>query len=582
MLHIRTLGASEIRFGGVRVGAEQPLTFALLLMLAVSGSAGLQRRELAATLWPDVPDRDRNHRLRSLLHRLRHLGAPLACVGATVSLHSAAIDFREFITVPDSIDLVRTRLVSIGAILPGLAASSPALADRLDDVRDLAVGTLTRWLTAAMRLARAAGDWALVEQLARAGQEVDPENDRITIERAEAACLTGDPQRAIRLLDELAAREDADDEICHAAAALRQRIVSHLGAKVNAHSSVLVGRAAIVRRLWSAVSRAVGGHGGAIVLWGPAGIGKTRLLRELDTVCLTGVARLVRLEARPAHGLHPGTMILELAGCLLDEPGAAGCDPRAYALLAGTRHGSLPNDESDAVGAIGEETLRDAVAELLAAICDESPTILAIDDMHTVDGAIWHLLRALVRWSADRRLLWVFAYRALHEMELASLPEPSVVSRIRVACLDAAAAKSITKDAARLASIDYELLYEVAGGHPLLLQGVARSGGALPADLEWVVDDCLARLDAEALRALRLIATLGSATPAALAALGLFTRAELDAILDELERIGMIRAEHGVLRAHGLWAAAARATAARREHGTLDGEVSCSPAMSER
>src|SRR4029079_2095005 len=142
---------SEIRFGGVRVGAEQPLTFVLLLLLTISGTAGLARRELAATLWPDVADRDRNHRLRSLLHRLRRLGAPLACVGATVSLHSATIDFRELITSPDSIDVVRARVSTIGAILPGLAASSPALADRLDDVRDLAVGTLTRWLTAAVR-----------------------------------------------------------------------------------------------------------------------------------------------------------------------------------------------------------------------------------------------------------------------------------------------------------------------------------------------------------------------------------------------------------------------------------------------
>jgi hypothetical protein len=582
MLHIRTLGASEIRFGGVRVGAEQPLTFALLLLLAVSGGAGYSRRELAATLWPGVPDRDRHHRLRSLLHRLRRLGAPLACVGATVSLHSASIDFRDFITLPDSIDVVRARVASIGAILPGLAASSPALADRVDDVRDLAVGTLTRWLTAAVRLARVAGDWALVEQLTQSAQEVDPANDRVTIDRAEAACLCGDPQRAIALLDELTAHGEADEEILLGAARLRQRIAAHLAASVSVQRTTLVGREAIVRRLWSAVSRAVGGHGGAIVLWGPAGIGKSRLIRELDAVCLTGDARLVRLEARPAYGLHPFTMILDLAGALLDEPGAAGCDPRAYALLARTRSGSLPNDQRGAADAIGEEALRDALAELLAAISDESPTILAIDDMHSVDVGIWRVLRALARWSGDRRLLWIFAYRALHELELASLPEPNIVSRIRVSCLDAAAAESIARETAHSASIDHEQLYDLAGGHPLLLQGVTRSGGALPARLEWVVDDCIARLDAEALRALRLIATLGSATPRALADLGIFTRAELSAVLDELERIGMIREEHGVLRAYGVWAAAALATATRGEHGSLTLAVSRPPAMSER
>ena len=365
------------------------------------------------------------------------------------------------------------------------------------------------------------------------------------------------------------------------AAELRQRIAAHLASE-NVRRTALVGREAIVRRLWSAVSRAVGGQGGAIVLWGPAGIGKTRLLRELDTVCLTGAVRLVRLDARPAYGLHPFTMILDLAGSLLDEPGAAGCDPRAYALLARTHNGSLPNDQRGAVDAIGEEALSDALAELLAAICDESPTILAIDDMHAVDGGIWRVLRALARWSGDRRLLWVFAHRALHELELASLPEPSVVSRIRVSCLGAAAAESITKEITHSASIDHGRLYDLAGGHPLLLQGVARTGDALPGSLEWVVDDCIARLEAEALRALRLIATLGSATPRTLADLGIFTRAELSALLDELERIGMIREEHGVVRAHGLWAAAALATSTRVEHGTLDFGASRSPAMSER
>src|SRR5689334_206343 len=100
MLRIRALGASEIDVAGTRVGPEQPITFALLLLLAVNGNAQLSRRDLAATLWPAVPDRDRNHRLRSLLYRLRRLGAPVACSGSTISLESASIDFREFIIMP--------------------------------------------------------------------------------------------------------------------------------------------------------------------------------------------------------------------------------------------------------------------------------------------------------------------------------------------------------------------------------------------------------------------------------------------------------------------------------------------------
>ena len=582
MLRIRTLGASEISVAGTRLGAEQPMTFALLLLLAVRGNAALSRRELAAALWPSAPDRDRNHRLRSLLHRLRRLGAPLSCTGASIALEASAIDFREFITLPASLDIVRARLDAIGAVLPGLAASSAALADRLDDVRDLIVGTIMRWLAAAVALARAANDWPLVERLASAAEQVDPADDRAALLRAEAACLTGDLARAVAVLDELAARGGTDEAISLEATKLRRRIASAAAAGTSAGAPPLVGREDIVRRLWSAVTRAVGGRGGAIVLWGPAGIGKTRLLRELDTVRLTEGARLVRLEARPAHALRPLAMILELAGCLLDEPGAAGCDPRAYALLARARDAELPNDPACAVGTIVEETFCDAVAELLAAVSDESPTILTIDDVHAADGAIWRVLRGLVRWSGDRRLLWLFAYRALCEAELASLPEPSVIQRIRVQCLDATAAAALTRAIARSPSIDHEQLFDVAGGHPLLLQAVARTGGDVPGDLEWLIDDGIARLPADALRALRLVAASDTMTARSLADLGLFDRAELGPVLDDLERAGMICEDQGALRAHRVWAAAALATLAGGERATLHLGASRSPVMSER
>src|SRR3954467_8553576 len=94
MLRIRTLGASEITIDGRRVSAEQPMTFALVLLLAMNGSAGLARRELAATLWPQAADRDRNHRLRSLLPRLRRMGAPLICSGCMVAFGAARILLR--------------------------------------------------------------------------------------------------------------------------------------------------------------------------------------------------------------------------------------------------------------------------------------------------------------------------------------------------------------------------------------------------------------------------------------------------------------------------------------------------------
>jgi len=103
-------------------------------------------------------------------------------------------------------------------------------------------------------------------------------------------------------------------------------------------------------------------------------------------------------------------------------------------LLIRARDAAVPNDH--VIGGFGEASFCDALVELLAAVTDESPTIITIDDAHAVDGAIWRVLRSLVRWSGNRPVLWVFAYRASHESELTPLPEPSVIPRIRVQCLD--------------------------------------------------------------------------------------------------------------------------------------------------
>jgi len=111
---------------------------------------------------------------------------------------------------------------------------------------------------------------------------------------------------------------------------------------------------------------------------------------------------------------------------------------------------------------------------------------------------------------------------------------------------------------------------------------VARTGGDVPTELEWLIDDWMARLPSEALRALRLIAASGTVTPQTLGDIGIFDRAELAALLDELVRTGMIREEHGALRAHRVWAVAALATLARDERSLFELGASLGPVMSER
>lgn len=386
MLHIRTLGASVIMVGDERVGVEQPMVFALLFTLAMRHRGSASRRELAALLWPRVADGERNHRLRSLLHRVRRIGAPLLCSPTTVTLEESTVDFREYSTPPASMADVRDKLRFLGPVLPELSALPPALADHLEQERDVIVGTTTRWLLAAIALSRAAGDWSLVRDAARRARDIDPNNELAMETLAESACLTA----------------DAADDV------------------------PLVGRDDIMQCIRAAAARAADTEGGALLLWGPAGIGKTRVLNEVGRRRCTTRSRVISIAARPDWAARPLASILHLTRRLLDERGAAGCEPAAYRWLRRWTEQGAPN--VDAEGPVVAE-LYDCFVELLAALSDETLIVLSIDDMHIVDRSTWRFLRAVMRWSMERRILWLLAYGARSEVDLASLPEEWILAR---------------------------------------------------------------------------------------------------------------------------------------------------------
>src|SRR5690242_13133682 len=286
MLRVRTLAASEILIGDERIGPERRSAFVLLFLLATRSPAPYARRELGSLLWPDAADRDRNHRLRSLLHRLRRLGVPLACSGAAVALVDVSLDCAAFARPPRTLAEVRDKSLLIGPVLPDLDVRGPAaLADRLDDERDAIVGSVLRWLRASLLLATSGGEWPLVERLARLTLAQDGSSEDAWLKLAEAQLMIAGSATALRTLDDCAAR--LADEPSLALRLLRRRLENPRCAPAPGLDDLpLIGRDGIMRRIWSAVARAREGHGGAVVLWGPAGVGKTRVLREVERVRL--------------------------------------------------------------------------------------------------------------------------------------------------------------------------------------------------------------------------------------------------------------------------------------------------------
>jgi DNA-binding SARP family transcriptional activator len=441
MLHVRTLGISEIVIGDRRIAAEATTGFTLLLLAALRAPRRLPRQELSMLLWAQAPAAVRNHRMRSLLHRTRLLGAKLESSETVVWLDDTpSIDFREFVTPPRSLDEVRRRVQEIGPALAGVdQAAGASLTARLDDERDVIRATVMRWVSGALAMAKAAGEWPLVEQLARAGRELDPFNEEAWKSLAEAQRLTAGRARARRTLDEYITTVADDEEgevggsgITIPPAPLRPRVAEQGACSELFDDAPPECNHAVGARVGSSIARAMRGEGGsALLVWGAARSGKTALLH--GTVRGRGFPsiRALSCDARASHARGSMSFAIHLIGQLLDVPGAAGCDPRCYRALCRLRS-SGPNDAlTDR--ATSSVSIDGALVELCAAIGDEGPLVILVDDAQLLRVADWRLLGAALERRRELRLVWIFAYSATTEDDVVGVPEPDLLPRAPLA-----------------------------------------------------------------------------------------------------------------------------------------------------
>jgi DNA-binding SARP family transcriptional activator len=310
----------------------------------------------------------------------------------------------------------------------------------------------------------------------------------------------------------------------------------------------LVGRTAELARLRAALAGVRSERRSRVLtLLGEAGIGKTRLTRELvasaDATVLVGrcvpygvgatylpLAEIVR-QAVP-------TRVRASVASLLEGDEQADVVAQRIAELAG-----------EAEGAVSTGELFWAVRRFLEALALERPVLVVLDDVHWAEQTLLDLIEYLAAWTSDVPILVL----CLARPDLLETRPGWAESSLRLEPLSADESAQLVEE---LADVDANLrarLVDIAGGNALFLEQllayVLEDDGpgtleSLPPSIEGLLASRLDRLEHEERALVERAAVVGKDFPRA-AVIHLSPPGELSGIdgrLTTLARKGLIRA----------------------------------------
>jgi class 3 adenylate cyclase/tetratricopeptide (TPR) repeat protein len=301
------------------------------------------------------------------------------------------------------------------------------------------------------------------------------------------------------------------------------------GASTAGEESPLIGRQAELARLLEAAERAAAGAGMTIDLVGEPGMGKSRLLSELQARTSSTVvwtqgevyagtrpyapfARFMRMVC----GLPPEAPAQELTSRLTaladrDVPELVPWLPLVGIVAGLDLPTTLEVEQTDP--ALRKERLEEVTSELLGRLL-RRPSALILNDVHLMDDASRDLIRRLVADASRRPWLVVTSRRPDSESPLGEVP----ATLLELGPLSDEAAAELLARATEDSPLTPERLIQLAEraeGNPLFLRELSAQlteGGdvdTLPSSVEEAIAARIDRLDAPDRRVLRAAAVLG-------------------------------------------------------------------------
>ncbi|HEY7042925.1 MAG TPA: AAA family ATPase [Nocardioidaceae bacterium] len=508
---IRMLGGFSVTVGHAVVPDDEWSrrgAAALVKLLALAEGRRLHREQVFDALWPDVPIDVAGPRLHKAAHFARRA---LGDDRPTLRLQHNLVEL--FPDAEVSIDALEFRRLAEAAV----ATASQADAERALQwyagqllPMDLYEPWTTQWrerLTVLHEeLLRLTERW---EELLRA----NPADEAAHLALATAYADRGDRRAALRQLERMdqALRRELGTVPSEPARQLREQLSGETGRPTSTaakrQTQALVGRRKIGDELRARLDRADTGRGSAMVLSGPAGVGKTALLDLAASLAARRGWRIARGGASAVEGAWPYAPVLEaFADLCRGHPALLdGLDDSFRMEL----ERALGGEQVTWSGETAHQRLFVAAAELLRLAASGHGLLLVVDDVHEADEASLRLLHYLARCAVSEQVVIALAARPDARPTFNQMRE-SLVARgiggvVEVSPLDEVATRRLVAKA--FPEFDEDTVAEiwaVSHGLPFRALEAARSAEGGTNDV------AVSGLPGDALAAFRRVALIGS------------------------------------------------------------------------
>lgn len=482
-LLLRSAGSAR---PSVVLASSKPL--ALLVYLHCSPTRSARKDQLTDLLWSDLSPDSARHALRQAVWYTRQrLGFDcLDTTAATITLTNGfASDWNEFWRSLENDDAETAVAVYGGEFFSRFAMPG---AVEFEDWLDIERHRLRRAFVGAVetvaRARLAIGENKAARDVARRAHSVEPEQQALHRLLLETLVAVGDRISALAEAEALIARlkeqgrepDPATKRIMTVVREDSQVALRRDGTNATDVGTLwadLVGREREFGAILDAWQRASNGRIEHVHVTGAAGLGKTRLLDDVASRLRSIGAAVVKVGAKAANRSISYALASELAEHLARLPAAPGVSPDSATALVALNPALSSRFPTQPDRSTREEALRRrsiAVAEMIAAVADEKPLVILIDDLHWADKPSRDLIHSACSNSDLKHVLCITAARPHPVLDEAT----SAAVCLELHALTSAQVEAIVVSLGALPDEPWSLdlaqhLYECTGGSPLLV-----------------------------------------------------------------------------------------------------------------